>query len=93
MKLDELGESPPVALLTFGAGDEGLLVGAVARAGYRALVVEATGGGHVTARTVEDFERLAAEMPVVLAPALERERCCGARTRSLGPRMTWRGGD
>lgn len=67
MKLDELGESPPVALLTFGAGDEGLLVGAVARAGYRALVVEATGGGHVTARTVEDFERLAAEIPVVLA--------------------------
>jgi L-asparaginase len=67
LRLDEVAESPPVALLTFGAGDEGLLAAAVAPAGYRALVVEATGGGHVTARTVEEFERLAAQMPVVLA--------------------------
>jgi L-asparaginase len=67
LQLDEVAESPPVALLTFGAGDEGLLAAAVAPAGYRALVVEATGGGHVTARTVEEFERLAAQMPVVLA--------------------------
>ena len=28
-------EPPPVALITFGAGEEGLLVDAVARAGYR----------------------------------------------------------
>ena len=56
-----------MALLTFGAGDEGLLVDAVERAGYRGLVVEATGGGHVTARTVPELERLAAVMPVVLA--------------------------
>jgi L-asparaginase len=67
LKLDEIAESPPVALLTFGAGDEGLLAAAVAPAGYRAAVVEATGGGHVTARSVEELERLAARMPVVLA--------------------------
>lgn len=67
LQLDEIAESPPVALLTFGAGDEGLLAAAVGPAGYRALVVEATGGGHVTARTVEELERLAAQMPVVLA--------------------------
>jgi L-asparaginase len=67
LELGEVVESPPVALLTFGQGDEGLLAAAVEPAGYRALVIEATGGGHVTARTVEELERLAAKMPVVLA--------------------------
>jgi L-asparaginase len=67
LELGEIGEPPPVALLTFGSGDEGLLAGAVAPAGYRGLVVEATGGGHVTARSVEELERLAHQMPVVLA--------------------------
>lgn len=67
LKLDEVAEPPPIALVTFGAGDEGLLIAAVAPAGYRGLVVEATGGGHVTARTVEELERLAAQIPVVLA--------------------------
>ena len=56
-----------MALITFGAGEEGLLVDAVQRAGYRGLVVEGTGGGHVTARTVPELERLAKLMPVVLA--------------------------
>jgi L-asparaginase len=67
LRLEPVDESPPVALLSFGQGDEGLLAAAVAPAGYRALVVEATGGGHVTARSVEELERLAAAMPVVLA--------------------------
>ncbi|MGN6866905.1 MAG: asparaginase [Solirubrobacteraceae bacterium] len=67
LRLDEISEAPPVALLTFGSGDEGLLAAAVAPAGYRGLVVEATGGGHVTARSVEELERLASQMPVVLA--------------------------
>ncbi len=30
-------------------------------------MVEATGGGHVTKRSVEELERLAGQMPVVLA--------------------------
>jgi L-asparaginase len=67
LELGEISEAPPVALLTFGSGDEGLLATAVAPAGYRGLVVEATGGGHVTARSVEALERLAHQMPVVLA--------------------------
>jgi L-asparaginase len=67
LHLDEVSDAPPVALLTFGSGDEGLLAAAVAPAGYRGLVVEATGGGHVTARSVEELERLADQMPVVLA--------------------------
>lgn len=67
LELGDVAESPPVALLTFGAGDEGLLAAAVAPAGYRGLVVEATGGGHVTERAAQAIERLAGEMPVVLA--------------------------
>jgi L-asparaginase len=65
--LGEVAEAPPVALLTFGQGDEGLLTAAVSPAGYKGLVIEATGGGHVNARNVEELERLAANMPVVLA--------------------------
>jgi L-asparaginase len=66
LDLDEISEAPPVALLTFGSGDEGLLAAAVGPAGYKGLVVEATGGGHVTKRSVEELERLASQMPVVL---------------------------
>lgn len=67
LTLERIAASPPVALLAFGQGDEGLLAAAVAPASYRGLVVEATGGGHVTARSVAELERLAREMPVVLA--------------------------
>jgi L-asparaginase len=67
LELADVSEAPPVALLTFGSGDEGLLAKAVGPAGYRGLVVEATGGGHVTKRSVEELERLAGQMPVVLA--------------------------
>jgi L-asparaginase len=67
LELGEVTEPPAVALLTFGAGDEGRLVSAVEPAGYRGLVVEGTGGGHVTACSVAELERLAARMPVVLA--------------------------
>ena len=67
LALADLAEAPPVALLTFGAGDEGGLLSAVEPAGYRGLVIEATGGGHVPAASVAQLERLAARMPVVLA--------------------------
>ena len=62
-----MNEPPRIALVTFGAGDEGLLVGAVAGAEYQGLVVEATGGGHTTAACVDQLEALAREIPVVLA--------------------------
>lgn len=67
LRLEPITDPPPVALLTFGAGDEGLLVGAIAGAGYQGLVVEATGGGHTTAAPVDQLEALARGMPVVLA--------------------------
>jgi L-asparaginase len=67
LRLGEIPHAPPVALLSFGSGDEGLLAAAVEPAGYHGLVVEATGGGHVTKRSVAELERLAGHMPVVLA--------------------------
>lgn len=67
LQLGNVAEPPPIALLSFGAGDEGWLLAAVEPAGYRGLVIEATGGGHVTARCVDELECLAGKMPVVLA--------------------------
>ena len=57
----------PVALLTLGSGDEGLLLGAVEGSGARGLVLEATGGGHTPASWAPELERLAGVMPVILA--------------------------
>jgi L-asparaginase len=67
LELGPADEPPRVGLLTFGAGDEGLLVGAIADAGYHGLVVEATGGGHTPNAPVDQLQALAREMPVVLA--------------------------
>ena len=58
---------PPVALLKVALGDDGRLVPAIASLGYRGLVVEATGGGHVPRAMVEKLADLAWRMPVVLA--------------------------
>lgn len=58
---------PAVALLTVSLGDDGRLVDQVEAQGYRGLVLEAFGGGHVPARMVAALETLAASIPVVLA--------------------------
>jgi len=57
----------PVALLTLGLGEDGRLLGALEELGYRGVVVEALGGGHVPAALAEPLGRLAERMPVVLA--------------------------
>ena len=67
LELEPVDEPPRIALVTLGAGDDGLLVDAVAGAGYQGLVVEATGGGHMTADGADRAAALVAEMPVVLA--------------------------
>jgi L-asparaginase len=58
---------PPVALLKVALGDDGRLVPAVAAQGYRGLVVEAMGGGHVPRAMAGPLAGLARQMPVVLA--------------------------
>lgn len=64
-----VGSAPPVALLKLGLGDDGRLLPFITQAGYRGIVIEGFGGGHVT-RDVAEAPALAAlvrDMPVVLA--------------------------
>jgi L-asparaginase len=58
-----------VALLKLGIGDDGRLLPAIAGCGYRGLVIEGYGGGHVSLPMAESsmLDDLVAVMPVVLA--------------------------
>jgi L-asparaginase len=58
---------PEVGLLTLSLGNDERLIRSVAAAGYRGLVVETFGAGHVAVRTVEAVAELAKQMPVVFA--------------------------
>ncbi len=63
------GRAPAVALLKLGLGDDGRLLPFISEAGYRGLVIEGFGGGHVT-RDIAEAPALAdlvRQMPVVLA--------------------------
>ncbi|WP_142850842.1 asparaginase [Telmatospirillum sp. J64-1] len=61
------GEEAPVALITVGLGDDGALIDAACNAGFKGIVAEATGGGHVAPAVAEALERAARQMPVILA--------------------------
>lgn len=61
------GEVPAVAMVRMCLGCDSGFIEKVEALGYRGLVVEAYGGGHVPARLVPALERLASRMPVVLA--------------------------
>ncbi|MBV9336291.1 MAG: asparaginase [Solirubrobacterales bacterium] len=58
---------PPVALVRVALDDDGLILPALAAQGYRRVVIERFGGGHVTPPMVSRIERLARQIPVVLA--------------------------
>ncbi|MGN6871694.1 MAG: asparaginase [Solirubrobacteraceae bacterium] len=58
---------PPVALVRVALDDDGRMLPALATQGFRGVVIEGFGGGHVTPQMVPRIERLAADMPVVLA--------------------------
>ncbi len=60
-------EDARVALVTVGFDDDDRLVGAVTGLGYKGLVLAALGGGHVPSWTVPVIERVAAEIPTILA--------------------------
>jgi L-asparaginase len=59
----------PVALVTIPIGDDGRLLDHVHAAGYRGLVIEAMGGGHLPSVVAAGaaVRDLVAEMPVVLS--------------------------
>jgi L-asparaginase len=60
------GAVAPVALVKAALGDDGRLLDPIPDLGYRGLVIEATGGGHVPSAVVAPLARLACVMPVVL---------------------------
>jgi L-asparaginase len=55
-----------VVLLTAGVSDEGLAVDLL-RDSFEGMVIEATGGGHVSPGMAEALERAARRIPVILA--------------------------
>lgn len=56
-----------VALVTATLGDDATLVRSAVGAGFDGLVIEALGGGHLPAATVEAVDAAIARLPVVLA--------------------------
>ena len=62
-----LNDKQDVALLTTWLGDDGRLVDAAVDAQYAGIVVQATGGGHVSEGAAEAIGRAAARLPVVIA--------------------------
>jgi L-asparaginase len=56
-----------IALVTVGFDDDDALVGAAAELGYDGLVLAAFGGGHVPSWMVPAIERVARQIPTVLA--------------------------
>jgi L-asparaginase len=61
------GPDMPVAIVKMGLGESGSLLAEVQRLGYRGVVVEGMGAGHVPASVSPVVGRLAKEIPVVLA--------------------------
>lgn len=57
----------PIALIKISFGDDGRLLSSPPALGYRGVVIEAMGAGHVPARLVDTISKLIAEMPVVLS--------------------------
>jgi L-asparaginase len=65
MALD--GKPVPVALLSAVLDDDGSMLEAIKGLGYRGLVIEAYGAGHLSELWADKAEKLARDMPVVLA--------------------------
>jgi len=61
------GEVPAVALIKIAMGDDGRLVRAVPSLGFRGLVIEGMGAGHVPGDMADIVAQVAAQIPVVLA--------------------------
>lgn len=60
-----------VALIRMGLGDDGRLLRALPELGYRGVVIEGMGAGHVPAEVPPVIGDLASAMPVVLAARVE----------------------
>jgi L-asparaginase len=56
---------PPVALVTSALGDDGRVLATLTGLGYKGVVLNATGGGHVAIPSLPAIRDLAARLPVV----------------------------
>jgi L-asparaginase len=65
--LGDCSSLPAVPLVRTWLGDDGALVGHLAELGCDGLVVEGSGGGHVTAQAAAALAELAKQVPVVIA--------------------------
>ena len=69
---ESLREEPaPVALLKMGIGDDGRLLAALPGLGFRGVVIEGMGAGHVPEALAETVSALVERIPVVLASRAE----------------------
>ena len=64
-------EPVPVALLKMGIGDDGRLLAALPDLGFRGVVIEGMGAGHVPEALADTVSALVARIPVVLASRAE----------------------
>ncbi|MGH8129015.1 MAG: asparaginase [Gammaproteobacteria bacterium] len=64
---EQADNDAPVALIKIGMGDDGRLLKQVLPAGYRGLVVEGMGAGHVPASIAPIISEIIESIPVVLA--------------------------
>jgi L-asparaginase len=60
-------QAAPVALVGVGLGDDDRMIRAVSGLGYKGLVIEAMGAGHLPAGLVEASALAARDIPVILA--------------------------
>lgn len=65
--MDSLGGHQPVALVTITVGDDGRLLRHCPELGYRGVVIEGFGVGHVPDKVATAVDGLATQFPVVLA--------------------------
>jgi len=65
--LSPSGDDAPVALVTMSLGDDGRLLRDLPRLGYRGVVLEGMGAGHVPGVVAPIVGDLVATMPVILA--------------------------
>ncbi|WP_323015380.1 asparaginase [Devosia sp.] len=67
----EIGDFPPVALLTMVLGDDDRLLSSIPALGYKGLVIEAMGAGHVPDWQVDALADIARHMPVILSTRVQ----------------------
>ncbi len=81
MDLPDGAVLPKVVIVKPGLGDDGTLIDAALSSGVAGLVLEATGGGHVSGAVADAAERAARQVPVVLS---SRTRAGNVLTATYG---------